>query len=137
MTKEEDEETSTLPSRLDRLIAFLDSYFGSVELIQPSSESFTSPPPAETTPPPTTTEAEPSAVADEAMIDSTEPAEKSEQEVAELVEVKAEERAEEIAKEKKNPRAPVIRVKLDDYFADVEIENLVSQLYSLLFGVHC
>jgi len=66
------------------------------------------------------------------MIDSTEPAEKSEQAIAELVEVKEEERAEEIAEEKKNPRAPVIRVKLDDYFADVEIENLVSRLFFLL-----
>ncbi|KAK4048247.1 endoribonuclease ysh1 [Microbotryomycetes sp. JL221] len=33
--EEQDSERETLPSRLDRLIAFLDSYFGSVELVNP------------------------------------------------------------------------------------------------------
>lgn len=71
------------------------------------------------------------AATDEAIdrIDPKEPAEKSEQEAAEIAEAKAEAQAKEVEREKKNPRAPVIRVKLDDHFADVEIENLVCPPY--------
>ncbi|GAA5874775.1 hypothetical protein JCM16303_002978 [Sporobolomyces ruberrimus] len=130
--EEDEDEASTLPSRLDRLIAFLDSYFGSVELIQPQSRSATPPQPTEpdekeqTSTTTAVESAEPVAATDEAIdrIDPKEPAEKSEQEAAEIAEAKAEAQAKEVEREKKNPRAPVIRVKLDDHFADVEIENL-------------
>ncbi|GAA5925667.1 cleavage polyadenylation factor subunit YSH1 [Sporobolomyces koalae] len=129
----QEDELSTLPSRLDRLIAFLDSYFGSVELIEPSTatsptpsspvpaaESATSPPPTPTT----ETAGETEVAIDEVNIDPTEPAEKSEQELAKIEQTKIEREQEEVEREKHSPRAPVIRVKLDDYFADVEIENL-------------
>ncbi|GAA5893867.1 cleavage polyadenylation factor subunit YSH1 [Sporobolomyces salmoneus] len=125
--KEEDDKLSTLPSRLDRLIAFLDSYFGSVELLQPSTTK--SPTPGdETSVPPamdteeTSTESKTEETVEQ--IDPHEPAEKSEQEAAKIEEAIAEERAKEIEEEKKSPRAPVIRVKLDEHFADVDIENL-------------
>ncbi|GAA5947956.1 hypothetical protein JCM3765_007045 [Sporobolomyces pararoseus] len=136
--KEEDEEheLSTLPSRLDRLIAFLDSYFGSVELLRPSTAKSPSPPQEDPADPPTrseTTATEEEAAEESttsttedavAQIDPSEPAEKSEQEAAKIEEAAAEQRAKEIEQEKKNPRAPVIRVKLDEHFADVDIENL-------------
>ncbi|BGP02412.1 Endoribonuclease YSH1 [Rhodotorula toruloides ATCC 204091] len=122
--KMEDEEAAVLPTRLDRLIAFLDSYFGQVELIRPEELST---PPAN------------GDVAHEADVDVKGVAEETavkveadESEPAEKVEDKAEAEAErEAAKERKRlederqrPRAPVIRVKLDEHWADVKVEDL-------------
>lgn len=110
--KEEEEETdaeaSTLPSRLDRLIAFLDSYFGHVELLSPEEQAALPP----TTPVWSAAEVEEAAVKVEAS--STEPAEKVEDAAEAILEKKALER----------PLAPIIRVRLDDHWADVRIEDL-------------
>ncbi|KAL8281150.1 hypothetical protein RQP46_006508 [Phenoliferia psychrophenolica] len=106
-------DQSTLPSRLDRLIAFLDSYFGHVELIQPDSL----PPPSTTAPVPAT---------DVAMVDPdpNESPEKAEMELA--AKAKALEAGEAAVVESKleHPRVPVIRVRLDDHVADVTVEDL-------------
>lgn len=114
--KEEEEETdaeaSTLPSRLDRLIAFLDSYFGHVELLSPEEQAALPP----TTPVWSAAEVEEAAVKVEAS--STEPAEKVEDAAEAILEKKALER----------PLAPIIRVRLDDHWADVRIEDLVNSL---------
>ncbi|GAA5844005.1 hypothetical protein JCM3766R1_004042 [Sporobolomyces carnicolor] len=131
--KEEDEEEAelaTLPSRLDRLIAFLDSYFGSVELLKSSAKETHPEAATETSATATSAQsaAEPTGAPEEeavAQIDASEPAEKSEQEAVKIEAAAAEERANEIERERKHPRAPVIRVKLDEHFADVDIESLV------------
>ncbi|GAA5999893.1 hypothetical protein JCM10207_005959 [Rhodosporidiobolus poonsookiae] len=110
-----------IPSRLDRLIAFLDSYFGHVELIRPED----APTPSPSTPAPAEAEAAPPAP--ELTLDAppTEPAEKVEDAAnaarAEVEEVKQE----ELAQEKEHPKVPVIRVKLDEHWADVRVEDLV------------
>ncbi|GAA5989011.1 hypothetical protein JCM5350_001749 [Sporobolomyces pararoseus] len=131
--EEEEDESSILPSRLDRLIAFLDSYFGSVELLQPSRAKSSSPPQEDPVESATSTAMDEETVEESttstteeviAQIDPKEPAEKSEQEAAKIEEAAAEQRAKEIEQEKRNPHAPVIRVKLDEHFADVDIENL-------------
>ncbi|GAA6060101.1 hypothetical protein JCM10212_003509 [Sporobolomyces blumeae] len=130
--KKEDEDeaesiAATLPTRLDRLIAFLDSYFGSVELIQPSTSTTAREPMQPETAAESTTAAAPpenGTTGANVEIDPSEPAEQAEQELATAQKVKEEERAQALAEEKARPRAPVIRVKLDEYFADVEIENL-------------
>ncbi|TKA56850.1 hypothetical protein B0A53_01251 [Rhodotorula sp. CCFEE 5036] len=110
--KEEEEgteaEASTLPSRLDRLIAFLDSYFGHVELLSPEEQAALPP----TTPVWSATEVEEAAVKVEAS--STEPAEKVEDAAEAILEKKVLER----------PLAPIVRVRLDDHWADVRIEDL-------------
>ena len=131
--KEEDEEEAelaTLPSRLDRLIAFLDSYFGSVELLKSSAKTAPTEAATETSAPATSAQsaAGPTGAPEKeavAQIDASEPAEKSEQEAVKIEAAAAEERANEIERERKHPRAPVIRVKLDEHFADVNIESLV------------
>lgn len=114
--KEEEEEmeaeASTLPSRLDRLIAFLDSYFGHVELLSPEEQAAL--PPA--TPVWSAAEVEEAAVKVEAP--SMEPAEKVEDAAEAILEKKVLER----------PLAPIVRVRLDDHWADVRIEDLVSSL---------
>ncbi|GAA5983299.1 hypothetical protein JCM10908_000230 [Rhodotorula pacifica] len=110
--KEEDEETeaeaSTLPSRLDRLIAFLDSYFGHVELLSPEEQAALPP----STPAWSAAEVEETAVKVEAA--STEPAEKVE-DAAEAIQQK---------KIPERPLAPIVRVRLDEHWADVRIEDL-------------
>ncbi|BGP40526.1 endoribonuclease ysh1 [Rhodotorula kratochvilovae] len=112
---EEQEEAATIPSRLDRLIAFLDSYFGQVELVQPSS----SPVPAPASPPP-----EPKM---EQAEDAAAPPEKAEDDAAAAAATGAE--GEKLAaQEPARPAAPVIRVKLDSYHADVRVEDLVRSL---------
>ncbi|GAA5863229.1 hypothetical protein JCM3774_000821 [Rhodotorula dairenensis] len=110
--KEEDEkdaEESTLPSRLDRLIAFLDSYFGHVELLSPEEQAALPP----STPAWSAAEVEEAAVKVEAS--STEPAEKVED---------AAEAALQQRKVPERPLAPIVRVRLDDHWADVRIEDL-------------
>ncbi|BGP48639.1 endoribonuclease ysh1 [Rhodotorula kratochvilovae] len=107
---EEQEEAATIPSRLDRLIAFLDSYFGQVELVQPSS----SPVPAPASPPP-----EPKM---EQAEDAAAPPEKAEDAAAAADTGAAGEKL--AAQEPARPAAPVIRVKLDSYHADVRVEDL-------------
>lgn len=129
--KEEADPSAFLPSRLDRLIAFLDSYFGRVELIRPEDvEASPSPAPS---PPPATVAAE-MEVDTGAEVDPNplEPAEKAEQELAEAAE--EEQNKERLEKEERirKPRVPVIRVKLDDYVADVMVESLVSFLCPLI-----
>ncbi|GAA5887840.1 hypothetical protein JCM5296_001784 [Sporobolomyces johnsonii] len=111
---------TSLPSRLDRLIAFLDSYFGHVELIRPEDL-----PPRSPSPPASPT-ALPEAAAE--ALDTppapSEPAEKAEDE--EKAQEKKEREGEErrIKKERERPGAPVVRVKLDEHFADVRVEDL-------------
>lgn len=122
--KEEEEgteaEASTLPSRLDRLIAFLDSYFGHVELLSPEEQAALPP----TTPVWSATEVEEAAVKVEAS--STEPAEKVEDAAEAILEKKVLER----------PLAPIVRVRLDDHWADVRIEDLVRSLAALSDSSH-
>lgn len=107
---EKDAEESTLPSRLDRLIAFLDSYFGHVELLSPEEQAALPP----STPVWSAAEVEETAVKVEAS--STEPAEKVED---------AAEAALQQRKVPERPLAPIVRVRLDDHWADVRIEDLV------------
>ncbi|ORY84136.1 Endoribonuclease YSH1 [Leucosporidium creatinivorum] len=122
--KEAETELDLLPSRLDRLIAFLDSYFGQVELIRPE-DIVASPSPAAPSPPPAAAAADMEVDAG-AEIDPNplEPAEKAEQELAEAAE--EEQTKERLEKEERirKPRVPVIRVRLDDYVADVVVESL-------------
>lgn len=120
-----DEEAAVLPSRLDRLIAFLDSYFGQVELVQPSSSS----------PSPSSAPAAAASIADEPSAlepkpepvdDATLPPEKAE----DAMQVEAVAEADEVLKQFERPRAPVIRVTLDSYHADVRVEDLVRPRFS-------
>lgn len=121
---EEDDDVFShpLPSRLDRLIAFLDSYFGHVELIQPSSL-----PPKTITPPPDESQI---------VIDVDELPEKAEELLEEAKEEREKEEAEEVKEELEHPRVPVIRVKLDEHIADVTVETLVSFLSRLPRVLH-
>ncbi|GAA5973836.1 hypothetical protein JCM21900_002089 [Sporobolomyces salmonicolor] len=111
---------ASLPSRLDRLIAFLDSYFGQVELIRPEDLPPCSPSP------PASPIALPEAAAE--ALDTppapSEPAEKAEDE--EKAQEKKERVVEErrVRRERERPGAPVVRVKLDEHFADVRVEDL-------------
>ncbi|GAA5897961.1 hypothetical protein JCM8208_003203 [Rhodotorula glutinis] len=116
---EADAEAAVLPSRLDRLIAFLDSYFGQVELVQPSSSS-----PSPSSAPATVTSAadEPSAAEPkpEPVDDATLPPEKAE----DAMQVEAVTEADKALERFERPRAPAIRVTLDSYHADVRVEDL-------------
>lgn len=105
---EHSEEEKALPVRLDRLIAFLDSYFGRVELISPGTPSSTS---AETSIP-TKEEEEGMKVDDE-------------EKIVEVIEEdnKVDQEIEEVKVEKS--KVPVIRVHLDEHYADVTVEDLV------------
>ncbi|KAK4694158.1 hypothetical protein P7C70_g8785, partial [Phenoliferia sp. Uapishka_3] len=107
---EEEDELNTLPSRLDRLIAFLDSYFGHVELIEPSP-----------LPPSTSADV---AMSVELELDPNEPPEKAEMELEAQKEKIEEMKKEEVEQKLERPRVPVIRVRLDDYVADVTVEDL-------------
>jgi cleavage and polyadenylation specificity factor subunit 3 len=110
-----------LPTRLDRLIAFLDSYFGQVELIMreeiiPASESITE---------------LPSIVED--ISEEEKIVEEGIEEEKNIVgqtteEMELTEEKDVIVKEetKVGVQAPIIRVRLDDHTADVTIEDLVS-----------
>lgn len=114
----------SLPTRLDRLIAFLDSYFGQVELVRPEDVDSINVVDAET-------------VVDNVVLDPNEPAELAEDELKKKVEeVKAEKEQEQQQQlEQEDPetskqsaqaaRVPIIRVKLDEHVADVRVENLV------------
>lgn len=118
-----DAEAAVLPSRLDRLIAFLDSYFGQVELIRPSSSSPPAPPAAETEEAKekekdvTTAEQ----LKPEPVDDATLPPEK----VEDALHAEAEAEAKATQQRAARPAAPVIRVTLDSYHADVRVEDLV------------
>lgn len=128
--KEEADPSTLLPSRLDRLIAFLDSYFGQVELIRPEDVE-ASPSPAPSLPPAAAgMEVDAGAAVDPSPL---EPAEKAEQELAEAAE--EEQTKERLKKEERirQPRVPVIRVRLDDYVADVVVESLVSTFFLSFF----
>lgn len=116
-----------LPSRLDRLIAFLDSYFGQVELVRPEDvEESPSPAPAPAPPPVLVT-------AEEAVDPNPlEPAEKAEQELAEAAREQEGKELREKEELIKRPRVPVIRIRLDEHVADVVVESLVSRLGVLL-----
>ncbi|TNY23563.1 Endoribonuclease YSH1 [Rhodotorula diobovata] len=117
-----DAEAAVLPSRLDRLIAFLDSYFGQVELIRPSSSSPPAPPAAETEEAKekekdvTTAEQ----LKPEPVDDATLPPEK----VEDALHAEAEAEAKATQQRAARPAAPVIRVTLDSYHADVRVEDL-------------
>lgn len=104
---------SALPSRLDRLIAFLDSYFGHVELIEPQSTS-------------TPASADVAMTDAPVVVDSNESPEKAEMELAAKADEAALAKKEEVEVKLEHPRVPVIRVRLDDHVADVTVENLVS-----------
>ncbi|BGP16640.1 hypothetical protein JCM10213_000444 [Rhodosporidiobolus nylandii] len=121
-------EADLLPSRLDRLIAFLDSYFGAVELIRPEDLP-PSPSPAvaaveEPTPAPAPTADGDAAPEVQLDVPATEPAEKVEDAAAEKVKEQEEEQEKKLEEEEKHPRVPVIRVKLDEHWADVRVEDL-------------
>ncbi|BGP55727.1 endoribonuclease ysh1 [Rhodotorula sphaerocarpa] len=103
-----DAEAAVLPSRLDRLIAFLDSYFGHVELLSPEEQAAQ----PVSAPARTVDQVEETAVKVEAPAD--EPAEKVEDAAEEVLEHKPDTR----------PPAPIVRVRLDDHWADVRIEDL-------------
>lgn len=100
--EDEDHDALALPNRLDRLLAFLSSYFGQVELINPEDNP----------------------------IADVEPKE----EVEEVVEAKdenmvvVEEGDEETKVKIEHPRVPVIRVRLDEHVADVNVEDMVRPL---------
>ncbi|GAA6041172.1 hypothetical protein JCM8097_004151 [Rhodosporidiobolus ruineniae] len=125
----EGEGLDALPSRLDRLIAFLDSYFGHVELLRPEDlPPSPSPSPAdaaehEPAPAPATEPVAPDMAVDIPAA-ASEPAEKVEDAAVAAAEEMEEKKAEELAEEKKRPRAPVVRVKLDEHWADVRVEDL-------------
>lgn len=102
--EETDPKKFNLPTRLDRLIAFLDSYFGQVELIVPTEEEMNSVPEE-------TEEVEMAAV------------EEDDEDGKVLAENGAE--VEEKVVIKKTGKVPVIRVRLDENFADVTVEDLV------------
>ncbi|GAA5887948.1 hypothetical protein JCM6882_000811 [Rhodosporidiobolus microsporus] len=112
-------DADLLPSRLDRLIAFLDSYFGHVELIRPEDASPSAAPAAA----PAASE-EPPAPEMEVDAAPTEAAEKVEDAAAEKVEEAEEKKVEALKMEEEQPRAPVVRVKLDEHWADVRVEDL-------------
>ncbi|GJN90878.1 hypothetical protein Rhopal_003892-T1 [Rhodotorula paludigena] len=121
-----DSDALLVPSRLDRLIAFLDSYFGQVELLRP--EDMPTPPPSAAVPEPDAAEA--AAVTVEAA--PTEPAEKVE-DAAAAAAAEAKKEKNEAQAQADRPRAPVIRVKLDEHCADVRVEDLtVSSDYEPL-----
>ncbi|GAA5833228.1 hypothetical protein JCM9279_001462 [Rhodotorula babjevae] len=115
-----DEEAAVLPSRLDRLIAFLDSYFGQVELVQPSTSS----PSPSSAPAPVAPAADEASAASEPKLepvdDATLPPEKAE----DAMQVEAVAEADKAHERLERPRAPVIRVTLDSYHADVRVEDL-------------
>ncbi|GAA5820661.1 hypothetical protein JCM11251_003101 [Rhodosporidiobolus azoricus] len=117
-TSTEPTDADLLPSRLDRLIAFLDSYFGHVELIRPEDVSASSAPEL--------TSATTEDPAPEMQVDAppTEPAEKVEDMAAEKVEEAEEKKVGALKQEEEQPRAPVVRVKLDEHWADVRVEDL-------------
>ncbi|GAA5865687.1 hypothetical protein JCM8547_002750 [Rhodosporidiobolus lusitaniae] len=131
-----DSEVDLLPSRLDRLIAFLDSYFGQVELIRPedlppSPSPASAPLPSVLADAPASTETDaapaPAAAAEGDMavdVPPSEPAEKAEDAAAEAKEVEEEKKEEALKEEKKSPQVPVIRVRLDEHWADVRVEDL-------------
>jgi cleavage and polyadenylation specificity factor subunit 3 len=160
---EEDEQPDTskyLPTRLDRLVAFLDSYFGHVELIKPEesrpslplissereekdSESLKEGDKKDTAIKASETmtversgltelETIEGGGEDAIQIDPAQPPETAEDIQREEVQNLERERVklEEIALE--HPRVPVIRVHLDEYFADVTVETLVC-----FFLFHC
>lgn len=126
--KIEDEEAAVLPTRLDRLIAFLDSYFGQVELIRPEELST---PPANGAPVPAA-DIDVKYVAEETAVkveaDESEPAEEVEDKAEAEAERKAAEERQQLEEERQRPKAPVIRVKLDEHWADVKVEDLVRLL---------
>lgn len=105
-------ELSSLHARLDRLIAFLDSYFGQVELLQPDDPTYDLP--QEEKPAPVEEPAAPSS-----------PKVKDESELPpppDLVPASPTPEAEVEAKPA--VRAPIIRVRLDNHVADVVVEDL-------------
>lgn len=124
-----DPSSFPLPTRLDRLIAFLDSYFGQVELVMREATQSHS-------------EIAAKCIAIVEDIDQADKIEEKEaQEEQFLVEkvdeakVEVEEKQEagqvEFKMEEEEEktmqiRAPIIRVRLDDHTADVTIEDLVS-----------
>lgn len=93
LLQDSDPKKFNLPTRLDRLIAFLDSYFGQVELIVPDA-------------------LEESSVPTEIPL-GEEPTEGEEKKM------------EDVVVERTLARVPVIRVRLDENFADVTVEDLV------------
>lgn len=117
-----DQSKIDFASRLDRLIAFLDSYFGQVELIRPEEldveTAGISDEPAQ--------EPDVEEIVADVPLDPNEPAEKAEEELQAYVDdvVKQEHAAAEA--QIAQPRVPVIRVRLDQHVADVTVENLVS-----------
>ncbi|GAA5967794.1 hypothetical protein JCM11641_005767 [Rhodosporidiobolus odoratus] len=120
-------ETDALPSRLDRLIAFLDSYFGQVELLRPEHAATPTASSSRSEKPTTDSAAETESIsAPEMQVDvaPTEPAEKVEDKAAEAVQEAEEKKVEQLKEEEDQPKAPVIRVKLDEHWADVRVEDL-------------
>lgn len=112
-TEEIDPKKLNLPTRLDRLIAFLDSYFGQVELIIPSpGESTIIEVEVPTTVLPIPVEVEGTVGEGTKLGGGT-------TESSEMV-VKIE--------RKEVMKVPIIRVKLDENFADVTVEDLVCYL---------
>lgn len=97
----EDDDALALPNRLDRLLAFLSSYFGQVELINPEDTPIADVEPKE--------EAEEVEVKDEKM-------------------GVVEDGEEDIKVKIEHPRVPVIRVRLDEHVADVNVEDMVRSI---------
>ncbi|KAM0752401.1 Endoribonuclease YSH1 [Meredithblackwellia eburnea MCA 4105] len=116
--EEEEDEFASLPSRLDRLIAFLDSYFGHVELIQPSETDAAEDPSEKDT---TMMDGDASVAIE---VDVNEVPEKAEMELAAKEAEVEREKVEQVKIMLKHPRVPVVRVKLDDNVADVTVEDL-------------
>ena len=117
MTEEVDPKKLNLPTRLDRLIAFLDSYFGQVELIIPSpGESTIIEVEVPTTVLPIPVEVEGTVGEGTKLGGGT-------TESGEMV-VKIE--------RKEVMKVPIIRVRLDENFADVTVEDLVCLFDSVI-----
>lgn len=129
-----DDGPSALPARLDRLIAFLDSYFGKVELVQPDDPAYDlnkppTPPPADEEdyePAPAVPES-PTVVKDET--EHSPPPDLVPAEEKEPAQTPTPEAGEERKKEQEEEaatavRAPIIRVRLDTHVADVVVEDL-------------
>ena len=115
MDTELDPKKQNLPTRLDRLIAFLDSYFGQVELIIPSPGESTI---IEVEVPnlvvPVSKEVENEVVGEGTKLGGGEKV------------------VEEVLRMEKREvmKVPIIRVWLDENFADVTVEDLVRPLPS-------
>lgn len=129
MKEDKEVRSAALAVRLDRLIAFLDSYFGQVELISPTAEGEATEEEGK--------EEEEEKKEEEGVLEESEVEKKKEEESMEGEEEEKEEEKIEVEEKVEEERvdvvrAPVIRVRLDAHHADVNIDDLVRPFLPLL-----